>query len=188
MKRSTIIINDEIANDFISFESSRKFLWDAKISGLALYRGRNCYSSWHLKIGNKIKKFAKYPLINTEQARTKAIELINKVNKGCSIKELMSYKKHGEVFNKSWLSGKREVFYEMYGGECCLCGYKNVIALSLDHVNGDGSSDRKEKHTYEIILDAISNYNPTKYRILCLNCQRIEAFRLGLVGGKRSAA
>ena len=61
-----------------------------------------------------------------------------------------------------------------FGGKCVRCGFDDPRALQLDHVNGGGNRDRriKEMGTSRRHEDAIAN--PTKYQLLCANCNWIK--------------
>lgn len=61
-----------------------------------------------------------------------------------------------------------------YGGKCECCGESEIAFLTLDHINNDGSKQRKElkrkgggDHFY---LWVIKNDFPKDLRILCFNC------------------
>jgi hypothetical protein len=67
-----------------------------------------------------------------------------------------------------------------YGnGECkCVkCGFDDIRALSIDHINGNGNKERKENkymrgnHVYDWLKK--NNY-PLGYQTLCMNCQLIK--------------
>lgn len=74
---------------------------------------------------------------------------------------------------------KIEVF-EAYGGSVCnCCGEKEILFLSLDHVDNDGAEERRRYfgtnkggsyHIYEKLRQ--NGYpNKHKYQVLCMNCQ-----------------
>lgn len=81
----------------------------------------------------------------------------------------------------------RYLLLEKYGGEppsCARCGFADVRALTLDHVNGGGSAERK----------ALGNGAPFYRRllreprrrdlqVLCMNCQWIKRAERGEVRG-----
>ena len=73
-----------------------------------------------------------------------------------------------------------------YGGgvaACVLCGYDNMDALSIDHINGDGARHRREHHitsSYKLYRLLRRNGFPIGYRTLCMNCQWLERVRLGI--------
>jgi hypothetical protein len=72
---------------------------------------------------------------------------------------------------------KREVLTKYGNGECkcVLCGFTNIIALSLDHTNNNGSSERKKfNRPQPLYRHLIKNNFPEGYRTLCMNCQFIE--------------
>jgi hypothetical protein len=57
--------------------------------------------------------------------------------------------------------------------KCARCGFDDIRALSIDHVNGQGSKHRKEVgyHTYRWLK---ANDYPSGFQILCMNCQFIK--------------
>jgi hypothetical protein len=58
---------------------------------------------------------------------------------------------------------------------CIKCGFSNVHALQIDHINNNGSTDRKKygigKPFYISIIER--NY-PKEYQVLCANCNTIK--------------
>ncbi len=56
---------------------------------------------------------------------------------------------------------------------CVKCGYSDIRALSIDHINGEGNKDRKRRkhNTYKYLIN--DNY-PKGYQTLCMNCQCIK--------------
>lgn len=74
---------------------------------------------------------------------------------------------------------KLEVLTHYGNGKCaCVkCGFSNAIALTIDHINGDGAIHRKENryvrgnHVYEWLK---KNNFPLGYQTLCMNCQFIK--------------
>lgn len=68
----------------------------------------------------------------------------------------------------------RERLLSMYGRSCAICGYSDSRALSLDHIHGDGNEERRQVGEKGVYRLALLEYNPNRYRILCMNCQFIE--------------
>lgn len=64
------------------------------------------------------------------------------------------------------------------GGKCVCCGYdKDLRGMVLDHINGDGSDDRKKLGTriaryYSKHLDEAK----IKLQVLCATCNQIKAY------------
>jgi len=62
-----------------------------------------------------------------------------------------------------------------YGRGCCKCvkcGFDDIRALSIDHINGGGCQHRlKVKSNYSWF---IVNHFPKGYQTLCMNCQIIK--------------
>ena len=70
----------------------------------------------------------------------------------------------------------REAVISHYGGRCADCGYADPRALCIDHVNGDGSQDRKLRHPMmRLLLHIIQAAFPKSYQVLCANCNMIKA-------------
>jgi 5-methylcytosine-specific restriction endonuclease McrA len=68
----------------------------------------------------------------------------------------------------------RDKLLEMYGRKCAICGFDDRRALTLDHINQNGNSERKELGERGVYRRALKEYNPDEYRTLCMNCQFIE--------------
>lgn len=59
--------------------------------------------------------------------------------------------------------------------QCAACGYKDIRALVLDHINGNGGCERsKIKGTCGIWRNALKSYRPDLYQVLCANCNAIK--------------
>lgn len=69
--------------------------------------------------------------------------------------------------------------FELYGHECSICGYDDKRALTLDHINNNGSEERKELGERGVYYKAREKHSPGEYRILCMNCQFIERHKHG---------
>ena len=67
---------------------------------------------------------------------------------------------------------QRAEVLQAYGGACACCGYDDVRALALDHVNGDGSRERLAKiYSYR---KAKADGFPENYQLLCHNCNFLK--------------
>ena len=92
-----------------------------------------------------------------------------------------SYKlEHPEQFRQMAVKWKAKVKLEVlsyYGGGtavCARCGYSDIRALTIDHMNGGGSQHRlslKRVHLYPWLK---RNNSPDGYQTLCMNCQFIK--------------
>ncbi len=75
---------------------------------------------------------------------------------------------------------KQEVMSHYGGGRCicAICGETNLYCLSIDHINGLGAWERKEKR-FRIWGGNIYGYlrkehYPLGYQVLCMNCNWIK--------------
>jgi hypothetical protein len=59
---------------------------------------------------------------------------------------------------------------------CATCGFSDIRALSIDHINGDGKNYRGMSHRSGTGLYywLKRNHYPKGYQILCMNCQSIK--------------
>jgi hypothetical protein len=59
-------------------------------------------------------------------------------------------------------------------GVCVRCGFGDIRALTIDHINGGGNDHRRavcHSHFYNWLKK--NNY-PLGFQVLCMNCQRIK--------------
>lgn len=87
--------------------------------------------------------------------------------------------KESMVKNAQWYARRlRAAAITMLGGLCVQCGFSDIRALQIDHVNGGGAEDRRSRgswsnhHIYREILDT-EGQSP-KYQLLCANCNWIK--------------
>ena len=97
----------------------------------------------------------------------------------------------------------KQRFLEMYGYICSCCGEFNPKFLTLDHVQNDGNEKRytvefmvrldpehpvpilKRKPTAYFLKDALKEYKPDYYQILCYNCNIARAHNYGICPHKQ---
>ena len=61
--------------------------------------------------------------------------------------------------------------------KCKICGFKEIHALSIDHINNNGAYMRKNKiHGLgrDFYVWIIKNNYPDDLQVLCMNCQFIK--------------
>lgn len=94
--------------------------------------------------------------------------------------------KHKRSREASWKRNKREAtrneILDFLGRRCAKCGFdQNVLALQIDHINGDGYVERAAVHGdgqryYNNILKNLKIDGCDKYQILCANCNIIKKY------------
>ncbi len=60
------------------------------------------------------------------------------------------------------------------GGICCRCGFSDSRALQIDHVDGEGSEDRRGIYRGKFLNKVLAA--STGYQLLCANCNWIKRF------------
>ena len=74
----------------------------------------------------------------------------------------------------------RDKVIEALGARCKTCGFEDRRALQIDHVNGGGQSDRRERgygngYSYGFCKKILADPDfLLKYQILCANCNWIK--------------
>ena len=71
----------------------------------------------------------------------------------------------------------KEELYNIFGKRCIKCGFDDVRALQLDHVNGGGAEERRTKTAVQVWRNAINH--PQYYQMLCANCNSIKRYTDG---------
>jgi hypothetical protein len=66
--------------------------------------------------------------------------------------------------------------FEKLGGRCKKCGYSDIRALQIDHINGGGTREIASlghRRVYKKILDEL-DCGVVNYQILCANCNWVK--------------
>lgn len=99
--------------------------------------------------------------------------------------KLRYYKKKDKIIKNTRersLRIKTEVLTHYGFGKCiCVrCGFNDMRALTIDHINGNGSEHRKNNKEIKgqrIYWWLIKNGFPDGYQTLCMNCQFIKRYQ-----------
>jgi hypothetical protein len=71
----------------------------------------------------------------------------------------------------------RQQVIKLLGGKCKQCGFSDLMALQIDHINGDGNKERKSVHCDTRMRKILKNENERKrFQILCANCNFIKRY------------
>ena len=96
-------------------------------------------------------------------------------------RKLDSYKNYKNNYQNEYLRKIRNAVLEGLGGKCIKCGFDDKRALQIDHINGDGHIERKERKYkgkgsfHSSVLKSFIN-KENKYQLLCANCNWIKRF------------
>lgn len=72
---------------------------------------------------------------------------------------------------------RKAVVMERLGGRCVCCGETELVFLTIDHVEGGGTAERrtrKEAYTWERVKK--EGYPEGRYQVLCWNCNAAKHF------------
>jgi hypothetical protein len=70
----------------------------------------------------------------------------------------------------------RNKILELLGNKCSRCGFSDIRALQIDHVNGKGLKEIRSMNNWKYlhrVLDEISK-GSKDYQCLCANCNQIK--------------
>ena len=82
-----------------------------------------------------------------------------------------SWKKH----SREKIRKTRACIVEKLGNKCISCGYTDIRALQIDHVNGGGGSERRiYGWKYFKYLNGLKDLSG--YQLLCSNCHSIKNY------------
>jgi len=76
--------------------------------------------------------------------------------------------------NRELRRRERKKALEILGMKCVRCGFSDIRALQIDHINGGGKDERRTLFQYRIIKKLIND--PSGYQLLCANCNSIKMF------------
>lgn len=74
---------------------------------------------------------------------------------------------------KGYYQAKRAVF-EHYGDKCVQCGFSDLRALSIDHMDGSGAEHRRQLKGINFYKWLVRQSFPPGFQVLCMNCQFIK--------------
>ncbi len=90
------------------------------------------------------------------------------------------HKERLRKYNEERLQRLKAEAYIILGNKCISCGFTDKRALQIDHINGGGSKERREKPLHGTMKYKRIIENPTYYKdilqILCANCNWIKKF------------
>ena len=85
------------------------------------------------------------------------------------------------IYDRMTRDKYRESVFEILGLRCKICGFNDLRALHIDHINGGGQKERKlqggGQAYHKIILSKIMQ-GVREYQILCANCNFIKEHEL----------
>ena len=139
------------------------------------------------RIRDKINGGAYY-LVNKEKVLTRQKERYHRIREQY-LKQQTEYRSRPEVklrnhiYAREYRLKKRRELLNLLGDKCAKCGFSNLVALEIDHIDGGGTADKKR-----IAPKSQSSHNMYMYylkrpelakqtlQLLCRNCNRIKQY------------
>lgn len=79
----------------------------------------------------------------------------------------------------------RNIVLSRYGKYCNQCEEKREECLTIDHINNDGNTHRKELGGINIYPWLIRNNFPSGFQVLCWNCNLSKSIKLRRYNGNK---
>lgn len=76
-------------------------------------------------------------------------------------------------YRRFWFQKVREDTVRMLADSCVRCGYSDIRALQIDHIQADSELDKKKKGT-SYYYNIRKNLDSGRYQVLCANCNVIK--------------
>jgi hypothetical protein len=106
-------------------------------------------------------------------------ELLSSFNIGCKycgnedIYRSGAFSQCFQIIKRNKYIDLKIVVFDHYGNQCAYCREDALEYLTMDHINNDGASHRKEIGT-EIFPWLKRNNYPNNFQILCFNCNYVK--------------
>lgn len=89
-------------------------------------------------------------------------------------------KEERKIYDKERRKRERITVINSFGGKCVHCGFSDMRALQIDHINGGGCKEKRgwkssDKLYYTYLLESFLN-GENKYQLLCANCNWIKRY------------
>ena len=102
-----------------------------------------------------------------------------RICKNCSSKRYKEqYRPQYKLYNRKRSQQIKLEVFKYYSGltipKCCKCGYDDIRALSIDHIDGGGAEHRRKLTHKNFYNWLIKNNYPKGFQVLCMNCQFIK--------------
>ena len=120
--------------------------------------------------GCYMKKYNQLPVAKTAKINYAESDIGKEARKRSLQKKLHSRRRAQEIIRIRALS-----FYSDNYMECKNCGYDNIDALSIDHIENNGKEERKKYGSGGGFYYWLSRNNyPEGYQVLCINCNWLK--------------
>jgi hypothetical protein len=79
------------------------------------------------------------------------------------------------LYHRKTMVIRKALAYDILGNKCARCGFDDIRALQIDHINGNGKAERKlYKGGQTVLYRMVIESNGENYQLLCANCNWIK--------------
>jgi hypothetical protein len=101
-------------------------------------------------------------------------------NRGKRLRYYQAHRDHTIEWHKKYVVIVKEVILTHYGNgklACVKCGFDDIRALSIDHIDGRGAEHKRSLGISGSLHSwLLKNHFPEGYQTLCMNCQFIKRY------------
>jgi len=80
------------------------------------------------------------------------------------------------LYNLQRRAKLRQAILDLLGTKCARCGFADVRALQVDHINGKGTQERQKARSMDAYYRNILTVKGEGYQMLCANCNQIKRY------------
>ena len=117
------------------------------------------------------------PLTGSAEEKRTYYRSYYQANKELILTRKRRWAQEGSV-DKKYRDALKLRVYDALGNKCVHCGFEDVRALQIDHINGGGAKDRKGK-SVSMFYRQVLRVNCEGYQLLCANCNWIKRHENG---------
>ena len=78
-----------------------------------------------------------------------------------------------------YMRGLRRKIIEYLGGRCEFCGIMDIRLLQINHLNGGGNKEVREKGQNKIYREILAGKRKGEFNLLCANCNTLYEYQVG---------
>lgn len=114
---------------------------------------------------------------NIEKGREYAKKYYHEHREAFLLRSAKYRKQHPELtafWGRNYIYNLRQKVIMALGNRCIRCGFEDIRALQVDHIDGNGGQERRMVRSGVMYRKIIANPNSGEYQLLCANCNWIK--------------
>jgi hypothetical protein len=146
----------------------------ARLARVAEYKSKWAHDNYRKDIDASRAAKAEY----MREWRAKNRDRAREISRAGNLKYVTENPATRRKSSKEYNARRRAETVEFYGGKCVHCGFSDIRALHIDHINGGGKKERDAGRHGLFDLWKITKDDPVMaratFQLLCANCNSIK--------------